>query len=142
MPSGECCLTGACNCQSCMNDKTDEDLQHSLSDNRRRLVQTSDNSTQSAVYLSDHVGVDTTYQLDTDEDCKQAYSACDTEMNAESDQHRITCNVCNRKFAKASKLKIHMCIHTGDRPFSCKDCDKMFTFSSGLIRHKRVHTGE
>jgi len=37
--------------------------QHSLSDNSRRLVQTSDNRTQS-VYLSD----DTSNQFDTDED--------------------------------------------------------------------------
>ena len=103
-----------------MNEKTNEDLQHSLSDNRRRLVQTSDNRTQS-VYLGDHARVDTSNQLDTDEDCKQSYSACDTEVRVESDQsmytdtgeERFTCQVCDKKFTQLSKLRIHMRIYTG-----------------------------
>jgi len=47
--------------------------QHSSwSDNSRRLVQTSDDRTQSALYSSDHsyARVDTGNQLDTDDDCK------------------------------------------------------------------------
>ena len=42
--------------------------QHCLSDNSRRLVQTSDSRTQSVVYSSDHVRVDTGNQLDTGDD--------------------------------------------------------------------------
>ena len=74
---------------STVDERTKEDLQHSFSDNSRRLIQTSDSRTQS-VCLSGHVRVDTSNQLDTDDDCKQSYSACDAEMHAESD-HRFNC---------------------------------------------------
>ena len=69
-------MTGARNWQSFVDEKTNEDLQHSFTDNSSRLVQTFDNRTQS-LYLSNHVKVDTSNQLDTDEDRKQS---CDTEV--------------------------------------------------------------
>jgi len=114
--------------------------QHSLSDNSRRLVQTSNNRTQS-VYLSD-IRVDTSNQLDADDDCKQSYSACDTEMHANSDQLLFACEVCDRKFVIASQLTTHMIIHRSERPFSCDVCDKRFIRSSHLRTHMRIHTGE
>jgi len=139
--SGECYLTDACNCQSCMNETTNEDLPQSLSDNSRRLVQTSDNRTQS-VYLSDHARVDTSNQLDTDEDCKQSYSACDTEMQDESGQRRFVGEVCNRKFTKARKFTTRMSIPKRKRRFRCEVCDKKFTCPRDLKRHMHIHTGE
>jgi len=187
-------LAGACNCQSCMNEKTNEDLQHSLSvesdrhpfevkssiettpsgidipvevpgshmepdvletlylsqhslsDNSRRLVQTSDNRTHSTqpVHLSDHAyaRVDTSNQLDTGEDCKQSHAVCDTEAHVDNDQRGFTCEVCNIRFAKPSKFKTHMHIHGVEKPFSCKVCDRKFTMSSHLSSHMRAHTGE
>jgi len=87
--------------------------QYILSDNSRRLVQTSDSRTQSAVYSSDHGSFDTSNQLDTDDDCKQSYSTCDTELHANSDLHPFACEVGDRMFVKASQLKSHvnMIIH-------------------------------
>ena len=140
MTSGECLLTGACNRQSYINEKTNEDLQHSLSDNSSRLVQTSDNRTQS-VYLSDCVKDDTSNELDTDDDCKQSYSACDTETHGKGG-HGFPCTVCSKTFKYASTLKNHMRSHTGERPFNCKVCGKAYTSSSYLNVHMRSHTGE
>jgi len=89
--------------------------QHCLSDNSRRLVQTSDSRTQSVVYSSNHTyaRVDTGNQLDTDDDCKQSYSACDTELHANSDLHPFACEVGDRMFVKARQLKsdINVMIH-------------------------------
>jgi len=77
----------------------------------RRMIQTFDSRTQS-VYLSDHVRVDTSNQLDTDDDCKQSYSACDTEMHVETGERQFTCTVCSMKFKRASALKTHMRAYT------------------------------
>jgi len=125
---------------ACDTEVHDEstDLQHSLSDSSRRLVQTSDNRTQS-VYLSDHVRVDASNQLHTDE---QPYSACDTEMHLENGPQGFTCEVCYKTFAVVSKFNAHMRVHTGEKPYSCKVCDSSFSQFSHLKRHMRIHTGE
>ena len=135
------CCTDSSGFSSNVDEKANEDVQHSLSDNSRRLVQTSDNRTQS-VYLSDHVRVDTSNQLDTDDDCEPSYSACDTKLHVESEQHMFMCEVCSKKFAKRSTFNIHMRIHTGEKPFSCEFCDKKFKTPDAVRRHVRTHTGE
>jgi len=121
LTSGECCLAGACNWQSSTKGKTKK-LRHILPKSSTSPMQTSDNRTQS-VYLSDHVRVDTSNQLDTDEDCKQSYSACNTEVHVESDQNmhivtgekRFTCQVCDMRFNQLGKLGIHMRVHTREQ---------------------------
>lgn len=52
------------------------------------------------------------------------------------------CRLCGKGFSRASNLKVHEHIHTGDRPFVCKFCNKGFCQSSNLIRHERIHTGD
>ena len=135
------CWTDLLSFSSDVDEKTNEDLQHGLSDNSRRLVQTSDNRTQS-VNLSDHVRVDTSNQLDTDEDCKQSYSACDTKVHVECGQDRLTCKVCSKKLKNTRNLRDHMRIHTGEKPFSCEVCARRFTVASNLRTHSRIHIRE
>ena len=43
--------------------------------------------------------------------------------------------VCDKKFADSSQLRIHMRVHTRERRFICKECDKKFPSLSDLIRH-------
>ena len=45
-------------------------------------------------------------------------------------------------FIEASKLKIHMIVHSGDKPFECDTFKKRFPRKFALIEHKRIHTGE
>ncbi|KAM6974302.1 uncharacterized protein LKV04_015940 [Tautogolabrus adspersus] len=59
--------------------------------------------------------------------------------------HRTTsfcCSVCGQSFTLRGNLRIHMMIHSGERPYACNVCGKSFSRRATLVRHVRSHTGE
>ncbi|XP_034534518.1 zinc finger and SCAN domain-containing protein 2-like [Notolabrus celidotus] len=59
--------------------------------------------------------------------------------------HRETsfcCRVCGQSFTLRGNLRIHMMIHSGERPYACTVCGKSFGRRATLVRHVRSHTGE
>ncbi|XP_055301646.1 gastrula zinc finger protein XlCGF8.2DB-like [Sitodiplosis mosellana] len=60
--------------------------------------------------------------------------------NACNGRH-FECHLC-KKFSALiqSKLKMHMRVHNGDRPFRCSFCSKRFTMRYILKAHSKVHT--
>lgn len=54
------------------------------------------------------------------------------------------CPYCNRSNSSPAQLKIHLRIHTGERPYVCDivGCDKTFTRNEELTRHLKIHSGD
>lgn len=49
------------------------------------------------------------------------------------------CSLCQKAFKTEQYLKMHMLIHTDDRPFQCNTCKKAFNRKDKLKRHMVIH---
>ncbi|KAL3876707.1 hypothetical protein ACJMK2_034509 [Sinanodonta woodiana] len=69
-------------------------------------------------------------------------SHCGTEHFV-SDVHmnRHQCSLCGKVFRQREGLKLHMRIHTGERPYICEFCGKIFSRKFVYTVHLRVHSG-
>ncbi|CAJ0571957.1 unnamed protein product, partial [Mesorhabditis spiculigera] len=52
------------------------------------------------------------------------------------------CDICKKEFRYPSKIKEHLRIHSGERPFACEICPARFTQKHLLKSHSRMHNGE
>ena len=60
----------------------------------------------------------------------------------ENHTKQLRCSFCDKTFHMSYNLKVHMRIHTGERPYICPVCDKTFRTSADSYSHLKIHTGD
>uniref|UniRef100_A0A3P9D357 C2H2-type domain-containing protein n=1 Tax=Maylandia zebra TaxID=106582 RepID=A0A3P9D357_9CICH len=64
-------------------------------------------------------------------------------MKVHTDERPCFCEKCGKTFRRNDKLRLHMrTTHTGERPYLCTTCGNRFVNASKLKRHTRTHTDE
>ncbi|KFB38373.1 hypothetical protein ZHAS_00005741 [Anopheles sinensis] len=54
----------------------------------------------------------------------------------------VQCEVCKKQFAFANQLKIHMTLHTGEKPYQCEQCSRSFRLIKDYRWHMATHDSD
>lgn len=81
--------------------------------------------------LTDHMR---THQDEQDENDPPAQ-----QVQPHRAKEKHVCEQCNKGFASGKSLKVHMRIHTGEKPYACDVCGRKFTRGGELGAHLRRH---
>ena len=52
------------------------------------------------------------------------------------ERHSRWCNECGKGFCNGSSLRMHMLLHSGEKPFSCNICGKGFVQKGNMLTHE------
>ncbi|XP_050085177.1 zinc finger protein 436-like [Anopheles aquasalis] len=79
------------------------------------------------------------------EKCKREFSyksSYDRHMQVvHSDAKNFTCEYCQKSFKRKPTLKVHLRLHTGEKPYQCEFCVRQFVDACSFHKHKKKEHG-
>ncbi|KAH3897458.1 hypothetical protein DPMN_021646 [Dreissena polymorpha] len=95
-------------------------------------------------HLKNHLITHVAYQLLSgvsvfDESLKLCSGLAKMVIVSERNSHRGACAHCGKLFVSKAKLRRHMLIHTGEKPFTCNVCQRGFNQKGNMKIHMISH---
>ncbi|XP_066991522.2 zinc finger protein ZFP2 isoform X2 [Anabrus simplex] len=93
-------------------------------------------------HLAKHTGEKKPFDCEL---CGKRFVAVDpyrVHMRIHTGERPYECNVCEKKFRSSFTLKQHSALHKDEYPYPCTYCERRFKRLQSLVVHKRTHTGE
>ncbi|XP_055607771.1 zinc finger protein 497 [Uranotaenia lowii] len=88
-----------------------------------------------------HKGIKTYHCADCNKDFTYK-STYDRHMQVvHSDAKDFVCQYCHKSFKRKPTLKVHLRLHTGEKPYECEYCGRRFVDPSSFHKHKTKEHG-
>lgn len=99
--------------------------------------------------LRKHIRIHTNERPYICNECNQSFRQAGSLKNHIISKHSpglqckeiFVCDFCNKVFQIKERLRLHLRIHTGDKPYECNICFKRFARGGQLLQHSRIHSG-